>query len=142
MVNSQLSTISDQPSAPYSPEPEAVQGLSPALTAFDAAISAHPTLEIDSDYANAGRGNPAPTPETHDLKVVNHDRRAAYGVSLRAILDYDPRVIIETLETGILNPLYGVTRIVGYYSRIQNWNKSKLGELADRHRGNYRVGTY
>jgi ribonucleoside-triphosphate reductase len=35
--------------------------------------------------------------------------------------------------------IYGVTRIVGYFSRIENWNKSKLGELADRHKGNYAV---
>ena len=33
--------------------------------------------------------------------------------------------------------VYGITRIVGYYSRINNWNKSKIGELADRHKGNY-----
>jgi ribonucleoside-triphosphate reductase len=33
--------------------------------------------------------------------------------------------------------VYGITRIVGYFSRISNWNKSKLGELRDRHRGNY-----
>ena len=33
--------------------------------------------------------------------------------------------------------VYGITRIVGYFSRISNWNKSKLGELKDRHRGNY-----
>ena len=33
----------------------------------------------------------------------------------------------------------GITRIVGYYSRINNWNKSKIGELKDRHRGNYSV---
>jgi len=32
---------------------------------------------------------------------------------------------------------YGVTRIVGYYSRINNWNPSKLGELADRRKGDY-----
>ena len=32
-----------------------------------------------------------------------------------------------------------ITRIVGYFSRIANWNKSKLGELKDRHRGNYSV---
>ena len=31
----------------------------------------------------------------------------------------------------------GITRIVGYFSRINNWNKSKIGELKDRHRGNY-----
>jgi len=35
--------------------------------------------------------------------------------------------------------VYGLTRIVGYFSRIRNWNKSKLGELKDRHRGNYHV---
>jgi ribonucleoside-triphosphate reductase len=36
--------------------------------------------------------------------------------------------------------VYGVTRVVGYFSRINNWNRSKLGELAARQRGNYRVG--
>lgn len=30
--------------------------------------------------------------------------------------------------------VYGMTRIVGYYSHINNWNRSKLGELADRRR--------
>ena len=33
--------------------------------------------------------------------------------------------------------VYGITRIVGYYSRVPNWNKSKLGELQDRRRGEY-----
>jgi ribonucleoside-triphosphate reductase len=35
--------------------------------------------------------------------------------------------------------VYGLTRIVGYFSRISNWNKSKIGELRDRRAGNYRV---
>ena len=35
--------------------------------------------------------------------------------------------------------VYGVTRIVGYFSRISNWNRSKLGELRDRRRGDYAV---
>ncbi len=35
--------------------------------------------------------------------------------------------------------VYGMTRVVGYFSRIHNWNKSKIGELADRHAGNYSV---
>ncbi len=35
--------------------------------------------------------------------------------------------------------VYGLTRIVGYYSRITNWNKSKIGELRDRHNGLYAV---
>lgn len=33
-----------------------------------------------------------------------------------------------------------LTRIVGYYSKVSNWNKSKLGELDDRQRGTYSVG--
>lgn len=32
-----------------------------------------------------------------------------------------------------------VTRVVGYYSRTENWNKSKLGELDDRHKGDYQI---
>jgi len=37
------------------------------------------------------------------------------------------------------NVLYHMARIVGYYSRVENWNKSKIGELHDRHVGNYQV---
>jgi ribonucleoside-triphosphate reductase (formate) len=37
------------------------------------------------------------------------------------------------------NNVYGITRIVGYYSRIDNWNKSKIGELKERRKGNYAV---
>jgi anaerobic ribonucleoside-triphosphate reductase len=33
--------------------------------------------------------------------------------------------------------VYGVTRIVGYFSRIPIWNPSKRQELKDRHKGNY-----
>ncbi len=30
-----------------------------------------------------------------------------------------------------------MTRIVGYYSKVNNWNPSKLGELKDRQAGDY-----
>ncbi|MFC1546530.1 anaerobic ribonucleoside-triphosphate reductase [bacterium] len=33
----------------------------------------------------------------------------------------------------------GITRIVGYFSKVSNWNKSKLGELNDRRKGNYDI---
>lgn len=110
------------------------------LIAFDTAIATHSSLEIDSDYVL----KPIdcvndPSPEAHYLKVINVDRRVAYSVPLRAIMDYEIETLVQALETGVFKPLYGVTRIVGYYSRISNWNKSKIGELADRHRGNYRV---
>ncbi|MGR3318455.1 MAG: hypothetical protein ACUZ8O_08230 [Candidatus Anammoxibacter sp.] len=35
--------------------------------------------------------------------------------------------------------LNGVTRIVGYFSRVNNWNRSKIGELRDRRAGEYSV---
>jgi len=35
--------------------------------------------------------------------------------------------------------VYGITRIVGYFSRVNNWNPSKLAELRDRQRGNYKL---
>jgi ribonucleoside-triphosphate reductase (formate) len=36
--------------------------------------------------------------------------------------------------------VFGEARVVGYFSKIENWNKSKAeGELADRHKGNYLV---
>ncbi len=41
-------------------------------------------------------------------------------------------------ECGSFN-VYNVTRIVGYFSRVNNWNPSKLAELEDRHKGNYQV---
>ncbi|NQT95962.1 MAG: anaerobic ribonucleoside-triphosphate reductase [Candidatus Omnitrophica bacterium] len=39
--------------------------------------------------------------------------------------------------------IFGITRIVGYYSRVNNWNKSKIGELADRRANpnNYAIKT-
>jgi len=32
-----------------------------------------------------------------------------------------------------------ITRIVGYYSELRNWNASKRAELRDRHNGTYGV---
>jgi len=52
----------------------------------------------------------------------------------------------QSLETSQEEPfcpycgsrnVYGVSRIVGYYSKIENWNKSKKAELKDRQKGNY-----
>lgn len=34
---------------------------------------------------------------------------------------------------------FGFSRVVGYYSIIENWNDSKKAELKDRQNGNYGV---
>lgn len=44
------------------------------------------------------------------------------------------RVVNNERDKVVLN---GITRIVGYYSRVENWNKSKIGELRDRQNGQY-----
>lgn len=33
--------------------------------------------------------------------------------------------------------VYGMSRVVGYFSRIDNWNASKVAEFKDRQNGNY-----
>ncbi|MEE9584370.1 MAG: hypothetical protein V3W51_02710 [Candidatus Brocadiales bacterium] len=102
------------------------------LQAFCDAVDTHDYLEIDGDIEGD-------TLDSHQISILNHEKKVAYAVSLEAMLKQELDVIIEALETGVRNKLYGITRIVGYYSRTSNWNKSKIGELKDRHRGNYSV---
>lgn len=102
------------------------------LKAFDMAVEGHEFLEIDGDID-------AETPEEHILKIINHKLECAYAISIDAVIRQDLDYVINALETGITTRLHGVTRIVGYYSRISNWNKSKIGELNDRHIGKYSV---
>jgi hypothetical protein len=35
--------------------------------------------------------------------------------------------------------VYGMSRVVGYYSIIENWNDSKKAELQDRQKGSYKL---
>ena len=54
-----------------------------------------------------------------------------------AIKDNDWPVLKEGIVQG--KDVSQITRVVGYYSRVENWNKSKIGELADRQAGEYQV---
>ena len=49
--------------------------------------------------------------------------------------------LLESCQKCGSEDVYGITRVVGYYSRIDNWNKSKVGELADRQRGSYSLSS-
>ncbi|MEP9410497.1 MAG: hypothetical protein HRF42_03700 [Candidatus Brocadia sp.] len=102
------------------------------LSAFDAAIEGHAYLEIDGDILGD-------TPKEDSLKIINHKLECAFAIDVDSIIRQDLDSVIHALETGITTRLYGVTRIVGYYSRVSNWNKSKIGELHDRHMGKYSV---
>ncbi len=82
------------------------------------------------------------SPESDIAVVEDLQSRYKTTFSIPTILDNDwPTLRDLALGKKDIAPLYHVTRIVGYYSRIENWNKSKLGELADRRRGNYAVAS-
>lgn len=102
------------------------------LSAFDTAIERHEFLEIDGDIL----GN---IPKEDCIKIINHKLECAFAIDVDSVIRQDVGTVIHALETGITTRLYGVTRIVGYYSRVSNWNKSKIGELHDRHMGRYSV---
>jgi len=70
--------------------------------------------------------------------VVRHSSGLKTSVGIEAIMDNDWNTIEDVL-TGKREPaaLKHMTRVVGYYSSTNNWNKSKLGELKDRQAGSY-----
>jgi len=75
------------------------------------------------------------------LKVINNLMQDAFAVSLDTIVQHCKdgafNSLVRALQTGVFNRVHGITRIVGYYSRVSNWNSSKLSELRDRRSGNY-----
>jgi len=84
---------------------------------------------------------------TGDVSVVLYDAWSGSGGALRVAIDWTrvpDDLRWDELEPVLLGrrlpqPLHFMARIVGYYSRVDQWNRSKLAELADRHKGNYGV---
>lgn len=108
------------------------------LSAFDKAIAESKILEIDGlsiDNEPCQRAS-----KESRIKVINQKYQTACEVEVDAIVRQPLKDLILALETGLFHRLHGVTRIVGYYSRIHNWNSSKTAELADRRKGNYWEG--
>ncbi len=78
-----------------------------------------------------------------------HEGKDGYFVGseeLNTVAHYQVEAIQQNdwpiLESQIIQgkKIHHISRVVGYFSRIENWNKSKQGELQDRQKGNYRVG--
>lgn len=97
------------------------------LETFDDTVKLSGIIEIDGVSEN---GN---------IKIINHQNKEAYEIEIDTIIKTPFKDLMLALETGVHIRLFGVTRIVGYYSRISNWNKSKIGELHNRHEGNYKL---
>ncbi len=120
---------------------DAAEGVEKSLTIFVEAVELSSDLEII--------GTAFPTGKDGEVFVVR-DYSKTEGVEgayvevsidevIRKVTDFDKaqefvKVIQNNRASIVLN---GITRIVGYYSRVNNWNKSKVGELRDRANGSY-----
>lgn len=96
-------------------------------------VEAHPELTgigIDSDC-----------PDHQPGVIVRHDANGLMTRIPAAAIEAADWDILEQVLTGKREPqvLQHMTRVVGYFSRVENWNKSKVGELKDRHKGDYSV---
>ena len=50
----------------------------------------------------------------------------------------ETEIIARCSHCGSTN-VYGMSRVVGYFSKIDNWNPSKKAELKDRQKGKYGI---
>lgn len=85
-------------------------------------------------------GNIGETPADDQVLVRHLKTKSIFSVAVSALADHSWDELFSVL-TGARRPrvMTHITRIVGYYSQLQNWNKSKLAELRDRHKGSYGV---
>lgn len=95
--------------------------ISERLETFDGVIHSHEYLEIDTYLEHE-----------EAFKIINHKQESAYQISIDAVLKQPLYIILQALETGEFTKCLQISRIVGYYSRVHNWNKSKKQELIQR----------
>lgn len=90
-------------------------------------------------------------PELQGVGVLDTDKGPAVQVkhTTSGLVTQFPIEAIDNLSWTDLEPvllcnrepsvLHQISRVVGYFSRIGNWNQSKIGELKDRRKGTYTV---
>lgn len=121
-MNQESTTVHDKIEENISIFIEAVE-LSPDLEIVDTTISKQTEIEVFIIRNHA-----------LDEGIEGAFVEISVNEVIEKVEDFDKAAeIIKVLTTQraaiVVN---GVTRIVGYYSRVNNWNKSKIGELRDR----------
>lgn len=115
------------------------------LSAFEDEIQNSPCLSIDG-LLNVGDTVPGTdiVVTLDSLKVDNNHMEQSFLVPVDEIVRADKaqlKALIRSLEDNVMIRVDSITRIVGYYSRVHNWNSSKAqGELVDRRNGYYNFG--
>lgn len=107
---------------------------------FVSGIEAHENLELIGEFVDdAGKTILVVEDSTVIPDELSHQTVIDLAEVFSAIRDQataDRFVAVVAREENPIK-LQGITRIVGYYSRVNNWNKSKVGELRDRAKGKY-----
>lgn len=97
------------------------------LLTFFAQIEGHPDLQGLGTNSN-----------TQDVIIKHTPSGLITSLHATTIQNTEWPTLEEVLtgkrEAQVLDHM---TRVVGYFSRVENWNKSKVGELKDRHKGTY-----
>ena len=75
------------------------------------------------------------------LRIPELDQGNGDDTVTHVALDALPNLDWQTVKRHAIagRDVSHFTRIVGYLSRVDNWNASKIGELHDRHKGRYSV---
>ena len=72
------------------------------------------------------------TEEDGGLYIRNKRHDTKIHVSYEGIEKHDWQVIKAQTVCG--RDIQHITRVTGYFTIVEGWNKGKMGELADRHR--------
>ena len=111
-----------------------------SLELFVEHVEAHENLEVVGEFEN-GSGDTILVVQDYSVAndVEGHQTEVDLTEIFSAIKDEKDAARFVRVVAGEENPikLNGITRIVGYYSRVNNWNKSKIGELRDRNQKHY-----
>ena len=66
------------------------------------------------------------------LVIYNENTEKKYKVPIETIQKHNFKNLKRILDGGNPQPLYQMTRVVGYFSKVDMWNKGKKQELKDR----------
>lgn len=102
------------------------------LQDFRDKVGENPALEIDTVKAMEAKDD--------FILITNKPNKQRFKVTFAAVEQHD-WPLLEAVFVGSRDPaiLVHISRPVGYYSRIENWNKSLIGQLKDRHAGQYTI---
>ena len=101
------------------------------LKEFGEKIKAHETLELRDVIE---------TETDQWLQIKETGKDGGWEITVPSITG-NTWETLEPILLGLKEPtaMIQLTRIVGYYSRVNNWNASKLEELKARQAGNYAI---